>query len=1276
MSDTNIPRGLDGCSVNFVSWNVKSLNHPVKRKKVFTHLKQLNIDIAFLQETHLRTIDHSRLKGGWAGQMYHSNFHSKARGTAILIDKNTPFTMTSVEADPAGRFIIVVGQLYAFPVILANVYAPNWDNPMFFSNFFSRLPNMTSHHLILGGDMNCALSPVLDRSSPKKTSLSKSAKSIRLFLKSYGVADVWRFRNPTSREYSFFSPVHKTYSRIDNFFLDKRLLPLITKCDYRAIVISDHGPLTMRMRIPNTQSSCRIWRLNPLLLSEEAFTNFIASEITLFLKINRTPGMSSLIIWESLKAYLRGQVISYCANQKKISTVRLKELADEILELDRLHSYLPSADIMKKRMSLQVEFDLLSTRQAEYLISKSRHGCYEHGEKAGRILAHQLRQRTANQTIPVIKDEQGLKITDSLKINSRFQTFYQSLYTSDSPVDPSVLEDFFGTLRVPCVDPGMAAGLEEDLSVAEIASAIGSMQSGKSPGPDGYPADFFKKFSNQLSPLLLSVFEESLSSGSLPPTMRQAVISLILKKDRDSLECSSFRPISLLCTDVKILAKVMARRLEAVIPSIVSPDQTGFIKNRYSFFNIRRLLNILYGPSPPGIPEVVLSLDAEKAFDRVEWGYLFSTLVRFGFGPKFISWIRMLYTSPMAAVRTNNNLSTYFELQRGTRQGCPLSPLLFAVAMEPLALALRQNADIKGIQRAGLEYKVSLYADDMLLYISQPLSSLPKLIALLADFGKISGYKVNVQKSELMPVGVGASQVPLGLFPFKISPKKFKYLGIWVTHNHKDLYAANYQPLLSNLKQDIERWDLLPLSLGGRINTIKMNVLPKFLYIFQCLPIFLTKSFFSKLNNQISTFIWNKKPPRIKRSTLQRPRISGGMALPNFMYYYWAANIRSLLYWVRSDAAVPKWTILEGASIESTSLAALLCVRLPFTQPISSFTSNPVIIHSIKIWNQFRRSFSLGGLSQAAPITKNHMFLPSVMDGAFDSWSRGGVVLLSDLYIDNIFASFEQLVQKYDIPRSHFYKYLQLRNFVISNSDCFPSCPPMSLLDSIFNCKSVTKQAISIIYVLLNTHDLTPLDILKNKWETDLDEPISEEIWHKVIQGIFSSSICLRHAVVQFKVVHRLHWSKDRLSKINVDIDPICDRCRQAPATLLHMFWTCPKLHMFWKTIFEIFSKIFGKAVEPTPFIALFGVPPEDTSFRWWEASMLAFCSFLARRLILFKWKDPIPPTYSHWIKEVMYHIKLEKIRYTVRGSTRKFFTIWQPFLTFFEDMESDSMIM
>lgn len=121
--------------------------------------------------------------------------------------------------------------------------------------------------------------------------------------------------------------------------------------------------------------------------------------------------------------------------------------------------------------------------------------------------------------------------------------------------------------------------VQDDISVEEITGVIGKMQSCKSTGPDGYPSEFFKTFSVTLAPLLFLLFKESLSLNSLPPTMREATISLILKKDKNPLHCSSYRLISLLNTDVKLLAKLLAQSLEVARPSIISADQTGFIKD-------------------------------------------------------------------------------------------------------------------------------------------------------------------------------------------------------------------------------------------------------------------------------------------------------------------------------------------------------------------------------------------------------------------------------------------------------------------------------------------------------------------------------------------------------------------------------------------------------------------------------------------------------------------------------------------------------------------------
>lgn len=202
-------------NLNIISWNV--LNHPVKRNKVFSHLKQLRAGVAFLQETHLHNSDQWRLGKCWAGQFFHSNFRGKARVAAILVDRTIPFEPSNITADKFGRFIIVSGKLYNKSVVLANVYAPNVDDVQFFNRFFSELPDLNSHSLILGGNFNCYLDVVLDRFSPKTTTLSKSTSYIKAFLDDFSLSDPWWFLYPTGREYSFFSHVHHTYTQIDYF---------------------------------------------------------------------------------------------------------------------------------------------------------------------------------------------------------------------------------------------------------------------------------------------------------------------------------------------------------------------------------------------------------------------------------------------------------------------------------------------------------------------------------------------------------------------------------------------------------------------------------------------------------------------------------------------------------------------------------------------------------------------------------------------------------------------------------------------------------------------------------------------------------------------------------------------------------------------------------------------------------------------------------------------------------------------------------------------------
>lgn len=243
---------------------------------------------------------------------------------------------------------------------------------------------------------------------------------------------------------------------------------------------------------------------------------------------------------------------------------------------------------------------------------KSRQNFYEHGERASRLLSHQLRQYSAANFITKIHNTDGEVKFDPKDINEQFRLFYSSLYSSDNPSDHVSLDN----VTLPTIAEEDKAILEQPIFETEISQATRSMKNRKAPGPDGYPIEFYKAFASKLIPLLCLVYSESLKQEKLPTSMTQGTIYVLPKKGKDPTKCESYRPISLLTCDYKILTKILSLRLESIVPKIVHPDQTGFVKGRQSFHNLRRLFNIIYSKHSIHSLEIVISLKAHKAFDR------------------------------------------------------------------------------------------------------------------------------------------------------------------------------------------------------------------------------------------------------------------------------------------------------------------------------------------------------------------------------------------------------------------------------------------------------------------------------------------------------------------------------------------------------------------------------------------------------------------------------------------------------------------------------------
>lgn len=1234
-----------------------------------THLKHLRGDIFFLQETHLCTSEVQRIKRPWIEHVFHSRFPVRARGAAILIHKNVPFELENSIEDPNGRFVIISGRLCNMPVIMACVYAPTWDDDKFITGFFSSLPKVDDHYLIMGGDFNFVQNPSLDRSSTNPQVLSKSAKVLDTYKHSLGLFDPWRATSHSDKAFSFFSHVHHSYSRIDFFLLDNYFLPEVRSCEYHSIVISDHAPVSTEIRFPSRVPPSRQWRLNSSLLAQASFKDFLNTQISLFFDINDSPEISRCTLWETFKAYMRGQIISYVSNLKKLERAELESITKEISKIDKLYAVAPTSALYKERLQLQSKFDLLTTSKVQKQLFLIRQRYFETGDKAGRLLAHQARTAALSRLIPKIKATSGEVTSNPIEINKIFHSFYSDLYASQCSPDVWEEDNPLDKITFPKVNEDLCRVLGRPISVTEVQEAIMSLQNGKTPGPDGFTVEFFKVFSAAVAPALQNMYNESFTRGSLPPTLLEASISLLLKNDKDSMLCGSYRPISLLNVDLKVLSKILAQRLQQVLPSLISPDQTGFMLGRHSFYNTRRLLNIISSPSS-NTAEVIISLDAEKAFDRVEWSFLFFVLQKFGFNSEFISWIKLLYANPVASVHTNGLQSAPFPLHRGTRQGCPLSPLLFTIAIEPLAIWLRQESGFKGIIRAGKVHKLSLYADDLLLYMSEPSSSLPVVLSILDKFGAYSGYKLNLQKSEFFPINTQAKNIPSSSFPFKYSVDGFKYLGVYITNSITQLFPANFSPLLERCKQDFDRWSCLPLSLSGRVNLVKMVVLPKFLYLFSHIPILIKKSFFRALDQLISSFLWGNKNPRIRRSVLQLPKACGGLALPNFLHYYWSCNIHKLLYLTTNPEGVerPAWVDMEFRSTTTFSLQSLVCSQLPLTP--ANYTSNPIVYNSLKIWIQIRKSLGLHRASILAPTMNNHLFMPSCTDLTFRTWSEKGLTKLKDFYNQGTFMPFDVLSKKFDLPRSHLFRFFQIRHFIQNQHPTFPSLPPDTLMDSLLSLDPGQKRLISIIYNLINLAIDTPVSSSKDSWEQELGQTFPEDYWQRALLLVHSSSICARHGLLQCKILHKIHYTNLRLSRIYPNVSDSCNRCKLSPANHSHMLWFCPRLATFWADIFKTLSLAYNTPISPDPLLALFGTSLQPSTSKTMQ-TVLAFTTLLARRLILLNWKLSQPPSHDRWVKEVLLSIKFEKLRFSLQGSLSLFERTWRPLLHHIESLTS-----
>ena len=856
--------------LNFLTLNAKGLRDSAKRSSLWHWLSSLPSppDIICLQETH--SVDNAELLSwfsytGFSVIGSHGTCHKA--GTAIL--HRSSIVVSSSFTALSGRFVRIDVSGPTVPFTVCNVYAPNCCTHR--NAFFAEVADLAQspHPVLLAGDFNAVFNRLLDRRDHTALrSYRDSSAALTQLFSSVTCNDIWRIKHPTLRSFSWSDSGDIYASRIDLLGVPLLWEHQVSSADYTPCPYSDHSCLQANIKIPSPVTlGPGFWKLNTSLLKDPEYIKTITS-FWIHWKTRKGRYSTLPIWWDIGKQRIRRLSRRYATKLKTARTSSRTTLNAQILTLRR---QLDAGDhsVLNPYNDLLLQIQHLDAYETEGLRVRSRARWAEEGETSSKYFFRSIRRNQSKNTIHSMLLPDGSTSSESSELLKIWRDFYINLFSADA-VDLNAQEDLFCYLET-SLSSDESSTCDGPIANEPACAALKGMARGKTPGSDGLPAEFYLAFWPLLGDDLVSVLNVSFVNGCLSPSQRFSIISLIPKKG-DLRLCKNWRPISLLNVDYKIASRTIAGRLLKVLHSVIGSDQTGSVPGRFIGENVLLLNSICEYATYYNLPVALVSLDQEKAFDRVDRPFLFRLLSKMGFGPSFISWIVLFYTNIKSSVSVNGFLSEEFSLSRGVRQGCPLSALLYVIFLESFSVTLRADPLVQGLLLPGSsqEAKVTQYADDTTLVLTTD-SAIHAAFAVYDVFASATGARLNQSKSEGLFLGSWAGRLdpPVSL---KWSSSSLHCLGVSVGPQvSSDIL---WDKRLRALSAVLDVWQSRHLSFHGKaliLNAIGLSGL-----WYNCTLLTPSSAVLTKVNTAIFKFFWSNKKDLVKRSVVVLPKLRGG----------------------------------------------------------------------------------------------------------------------------------------------------------------------------------------------------------------------------------------------------------------------------------------------------------------------------------------------------------------------------------------------------------------